>query len=80
MEYTLGEIVLFAASYCPDGFFECRGEQLAIVQYTALYSLIGTKFGGDGISNFNLPNLIGSEPHPELRYCICWNGIYPDRN
>lgn len=79
MEYTLGEIVLFAANYCPNGFFECRGEQLAVNEYMALYSVIGIKFGGDGMNFFNLPNLTGSEPHPELRYGICHNGIYPSR-
>lgn len=80
MEYTVGDIVLFATSYSPECFLDCNGQLLQIREYQALYTLIGTKFGGDGINNFNLPNLLGSEPHPELRYCICWDGIYPDRN
>lgn len=77
MDYTVGEIVLFATVYSPESFLECRGQLLQIRDYQALYSLIGIKFGGDGVNNFNLPNLLGSEPHPELMYCICCNGNYP---
>lgn len=77
MDYTVGEIVLFATVYSPENFLECDGRQYEIQQYSALYSLIKTKFGGDGVRFFNLPNLKGSEPHPELMYCICCNGNYP---
>lgn len=80
MDYMIGDIVLFATSYSPEYFFDCKGQQLEIRNYQALYSLIGINFGGDGRTYFNLPNLMGSEPHPELRYCICWNGTYPERD
>lgn len=80
MEYTLGEVILMATTYSPEYFLECKGQLLQIRDYQALYSLIGIKFGGDGVNNFNLPNLLGSEPHPELKYCICVMGVYPSRD
>ena len=45
-------------SRIPKGWKMCTGELLAINQYPALYSLIGTQFGGNGISHFQLPNLM----------------------
>jgi microcystin-dependent protein len=46
----------------------------------ALFSLIGTRFGGDGERTFALPNLKGKEPDPNLRYFIAMQGVFPSRD
>ena len=62
MDDFIGAIKLFAGNYAPDGWFYCWGQSLPIQQYAALYSLLGTTYGGDGRSNFNLPDLRGRVP------------------
>ena len=56
----VGEIRLFAGTFAPSGWALCNGQLLAIQQYNALFSLIGTTYGGDGQSTFGLPDLRGS--------------------
>lgn len=58
----LGEIKLFAGSYPPKGWAFCNGQVLPIQQYTALFSLLGTYYGGNGQSTFALPDLRGRVP------------------
>jgi microcystin-dependent protein len=58
----LGEIRMFAGNFAPSGWQLCNGQLLSISQYTALFSLLGTNFGGNGTSNFALPNLQGMAP------------------
>ena len=58
----LGEIRIFAGNFAPRGWAFCLGQLLAISQNTALFSLLGTNFGGDGRVNFGLPNLQGRAP------------------
>jgi microcystin-dependent protein len=58
----LGEIRIFAGNFAPTGWALCNGQLLPINQNTALFSLLGTTYGGDGKSNFALPNLQGSAP------------------
>ncbi len=58
----LGEIRLFAGNYAPMGWAFCNGQRLNISQYEALYSLIGTTYGGDGQTTFALPDLRGRVP------------------
>ena len=55
----LGTVTLFAGNFAPNNWAFCNGQTLNISAYTALYSIIGTAFGGDGISTFALPNLCG---------------------
>ena len=55
----LGEIELFTFDYPPKGWVVCAGQLLPIEQNKALFELIGTVFGGDGITNFALPDLRG---------------------
>ncbi len=50
---------MFAGNFAPVGWMLCQGQILPISQYTALFSLIGTTYGGNGTSNFALPNLQG---------------------
>jgi microcystin-dependent protein len=53
----LGEIRVFPFNFAPQGWATCSGQLLPISQNTALFSLLGTNFGGDGRTNFGLPNL-----------------------
>ena len=55
----LGQIQLVAFNFAPSGWAMCDGQLLPITQNTALFSLLGTYYGGDGIHNFALPNLQG---------------------
>jgi microcystin-dependent protein len=58
----VGEIRIFAGNFAPTGWAMCNGQLLPISQNTALFSLLGTYYGGDGKSTFALPNLQGSAP------------------
>ncbi len=58
----VAEIRIFPFNFAPRGWAFCNGQLLPISQNTALFSLLGTNFGGDGKSNFGLPNLQGSVP------------------
>jgi len=58
----LAEIRIFAGNFAPSGWAFCNGQLLSISQNTALFSLLGTTYGGDGKSNFALPNLQGCAP------------------
>ncbi|MCM2357375.1 MAG: tail fiber protein [Geobacteraceae bacterium] len=58
----LGEIRMFGGYYAPQDWHLCDGSQLPISSNEALYSLIGTTYGGDGTSNFALPDLRGRLP------------------
>lgn len=53
----LGQISIFAGNFAPSGYAMCNGQLLPISQNDALYALIGTTYGGDGVSTFALPNL-----------------------
>src|ERR1700694_4037635 len=58
----VAEIRMFAGNFAPKGWATCDGQLLPISQNTALFSLLGTYYGGDGKSTFALPNLEGSVP------------------
>ena len=61
----VAEIRIFPFNFAPKGWAFCNGQLLPISQNTALFSLLGTTYGGDGKSTFALPNLEGSAPmHP----------------
>ncbi|MBB1650115.1 MAG: phage tail protein [Delftia acidovorans] len=62
MDYYLGEIRLFAGSFAPAGWHLCDGTTLNISAYDALYSLLGTIYGGDGQTTFKLPDLRSRVP------------------
>lgn len=59
MEGYIGEIRMFAGSWAPRNWMICNGQLLAISQYTALFSIIGTNYGGDGRTTFGVPDLQG---------------------
>lgn len=61
----VAEIRIFPFNFAPNGWAFCDGQLMPLSQNTALFSLLGTTYGGDGKSNFALPNLQGSAPmHP----------------
>jgi microcystin-dependent protein len=65
----VGEIRIFAGNFAPMGWALCQGQTLPINTNTALFSLLGTTYGGNGTTTFNLPNLAGrcnlpSHAHP----------------
>ena len=69
MEPYTGEIRIFAGNFAPQGWLYCQGQLLAISEYEALYTLIGTTYGGDGQQTFALPSLasrvvVGQGPLP----------------
>jgi microcystin-dependent protein len=58
----VAEIRMFGFNFAPTGWAQCNGQLMPISQNTALFSLLGTFYGGDGKSTFGLPNLEGSVP------------------
>jgi microcystin-dependent protein len=62
MNPFVAEIRIFPFSFAPKGWALCNGQLLPISQNTALFSLLGTTYGGDGKASFALPNLQGSVP------------------
>ena len=65
MDPFVAEIRIFAGNFAPTGWALCNGQLMPISQNTALFSLLGTTYGGDGKSTFALPDLQGRAPmHP----------------
>jgi microcystin-dependent protein len=62
MDPYIGEIRLFAGNFAPRGWALCNGQLLPIAQNVALFSILGTTYGGDGIQTFALPDLRGRAP------------------
>src|SRR5882757_4204042 len=61
----VAEVRIFPFNFAPKGWAFCNGQLLPLSQNTALFSLLGTTYGGDGKSNFALPNMQGNSPmHP----------------
>jgi microcystin-dependent protein len=58
----IGEVRMFAGTFAPVGWVFCNGQSLPISQYVALFNLIGTTYGGDGVNNFNVPDLQSRVP------------------
>jgi microcystin-dependent protein len=61
-EPFVGQITVYGFNFAPRGWLQCNGQTLAISQYTALFSLLGTYYGGNGTSNFQVPNFQGNVP------------------
>jgi microcystin-dependent protein len=58
----LGELRIFSFGFAPKGWALCNGQTLPINQNQAIFSLLGTTYGGDGVTTFKLPNLQGAIP------------------
>lgn len=72
----LGQVILTAGTLGGSIYLPAQGQLLQINQNTALFSLLGTTYGGDGRSTFALPDLRGAAPNG-LTYSICISGIFP---
>lgn len=55
----IGEIMLFAGTFAPQGWLQCNGQLVAISAFESLFNLIGTTYGGDGVNTFAVPDLRG---------------------
>ena len=62
MEPFIGQVSIFACNFAPSRWALCEGQLLPISQYTALFSLLGVNFGGNGVNIFGLPDLRGRAP------------------
>lgn len=62
MDEYIGIVKIFAGNFAPRGWAFCHGQLLPIAQYNALFSILGTTYGGDGRTTFALPNLSGRAP------------------
>jgi microcystin-dependent protein len=80
MDPFIGEIRLFGFDFAPKGWAVCQGQLMRIQQNTALFSLLGTQYGGDGKQTFALPNLQGAAPLGQGTWCIAIQGIFPSRD
>lgn len=76
MDCYIGAVLLFSGDYAPTNFALCDGSSLKVSENTALYSVIGNKFGGNNFL-FSLPML---EAPKGFIYIICVNGLYPSRD
>ncbi len=62
MDPFIGQIILFAGNYAPQGWAFCNGQLIPIQSNQALYALLGTTYGGNGTTTFGLPDLRGRAP------------------
>jgi len=80
MDPILGEIRMFGGNFPPVGWALCNGQMLSIAQNSALFSILGTTYGGDGKQTFALPHLQGKvDIDKNVTFIIAVNGIYPSR-
>jgi hypothetical protein len=73
---TLGEVRLTASVMRTAGGVPAAGQLLPIAQYTSLFALLGTTYGGNGVSTFALPDLRAVTPN-HMTYSICVDGAWP---
>ena len=85
MDNFIGQIITTGYNFAQRGYALCEGQFLSISDNSALFSLLGTMYGGDGRTNFALPDLRmdrngNKHWHPGTPvYQICLNGIFPSR-
>ena len=79
VDCVIGTIQLTAATYPPPGYMAANGDMLPLAPYTALFAIIGTAYGGNGQTTFQLPDLRSQAPN-DTAYVICVDGIFPNRN
>jgi hypothetical protein len=86
MDELLGSIMMFAGSYAPEHYKDCDGSLMNISKNPALFSFMGTRYGGDGRETFGLPDLRDRDPDgtpipygEKPRWIICVDGRFPSR-
>jgi microcystin-dependent protein len=62
MDQFLGQVIAVGFSFAPSGWVFCDGRLLSIAEFSALYQLLGTNYGGDGVNTFGVPDLRGRSP------------------
>lgn len=62
MDPYLAQIMIFAGNFAPRGWAPCNGQLISVAQNNALFALLGTMYGGDGVTTFGLPDLRGRVP------------------
>lgn len=89
MDGYFAQVIYFAGNFAPLNWAFCAGQIIQISQNQALYSLLGTMYGGDGRTTFALPDLRETDAEGNKRYgyevgkptaIICVNGMYPPRD
>jgi len=75
----VGAIALFPYNFELQDWMACEGQLCSIHAYQELFALIGTTYGGDGVNHFALPNLLGTEPMPMMKFQIALKGLFPTR-
>ena len=78
---SLGEVRAFSFDFQPEGWLACQGQLLPISSNSALYALIGSRYGGDSTTTFALPKIppLSSASGEGLGYFIAMEGIFPPR-
>jgi microcystin-dependent protein len=77
----MATIILFAGNFAPRGFAFCEGQIINIAENTAVFSLLGTTYGGNGSTTFALPDLREAEKAlGGARYIFALQGIFPSRD
>jgi microcystin-dependent protein len=74
--WLLGSLLLLPYDFIPEDLDDCAG-QLVGIENDKLFKLLGTQFGGNGTTNFALPDLRAHEPIKDLKYCIATIGASP---
>jgi microcystin-dependent protein len=72
----LGEVATVATNWAPEGWIMCQGQLLSTAEADGLFTLLGSSFGGDGVSTFGLPNFSALTP-AGVEYCIAFQGESP---
>ena len=80
MNPLLGEIIMFCGNFAPVGWAICEGQILPIAQNTALFTILGTTFGGNGTTTFALPDFRDKSTVRGVTFIIALQGVYPSRN
>ena len=78
-ETFLGDVRAMSLAFAPHGWAQCNGQLLPVAQNRALFSLLGSCYGGDGLTSFGLPALppVPAQNGAVLTYCISLGGMYP---
>ena len=79
MNPFLGQVVTFAFNFTPTGWAPCDGRLLPVAQNKALFSLLGTIYGGDGVNTFAVPSLSPVTADGPFYY-IALQGVFPPRS
>jgi microcystin-dependent protein len=79
----IGQVQIFAFNFCPTGWLPLNGQTLQISVNTALFSLLGTLYGGDGVTTFALPNwghIYATNGGGPMTACMATVGVFPPRS